>query len=115
MAQRAARNPTRNPKRTTRTARLASSAPPAEDPNVIERFSLTPSANALRLLLRPEEAAKALGISRATCYKLLARGDLPSIVVGERLRRIPIAALNAYIATQSTLQGVSAGVSGVSA
>ena len=50
----------------------------------------------LRLLLTPTEAAKALGISRASLYSLLMRKEIPSIRVGG-LRRVPIAALQRYI------------------
>jgi excisionase family DNA binding protein len=50
----------------------------------------------LRLLLSPEEAAKALGISRATLYPLLMRKEIPSVRVGG-LRRVPIEALQRYI------------------
>ena len=32
-----------------------------------------------RLLLRPAEAAEAIGIGRSKVYELLASGDLPSI------------------------------------
>jgi excisionase family DNA binding protein len=50
----------------------------------------------LRLLLTPQEAAKALGISRASLYPLLMRKEIPSIRVGG-LRRLPVAALQRYI------------------
>jgi excisionase family DNA binding protein len=50
----------------------------------------------LRLLLTPNEAATALGISRATLYPLLMRKEIPSIRVGG-LRRVPVAALQRYI------------------
>ncbi len=35
-----------------------------------------------RLLLRPAEAAEAIGIGRSKVYELLASGDLPSIRSG---------------------------------
>lgn len=50
----------------------------------------------LRLLLTPNEAAKALGISRASLYPLLMRKEIPSIRVGG-LRRVPVVALQRYI------------------
>jgi excisionase family DNA binding protein len=50
----------------------------------------------LRLLLTPEEAAKALGISRASLYPLLMRKEIPSVRVGG-LRRVPLGALQRYI------------------
>ncbi len=55
-----------------------------------------PLQRPLRLLLTPAEAAKALGISRASLYPLLMRKEIPSIRVGG-LRRVPIAALQRYI------------------
>ena len=50
-----------------------------------------------RLLLRPAEAAEAIGVSRSRMYELLASGDVPSIRVG-RTVRIAVAALQAWIA-----------------
>jgi excisionase family DNA binding protein len=52
-----------------------------------------------RLLLRPEEAARVLSLSRSTLYELLARGELASIKVGAA-RRIPVDALHAWIDRQ---------------
>ena len=49
-----------------------------------------------RLLLRPEEAAEALSISRTTLYGLLASGAIRSVKVGG-LRRIPVEALEHYV------------------
>jgi len=48
------------------------------------------------LLLRPEEAAGALNISRTAVYGLIASGELPSITIGRR-RRIPHSAVEEYI------------------
>jgi excisionase family DNA binding protein len=39
-----------------------------------------------RVLLRPEEAAAAIGVSRAKVYELIASGEIPSKRVGSRLR-----------------------------
>jgi excisionase family DNA binding protein len=50
-----------------------------------------------RLLLTVEEAAQRLGIGRSLFYELLALGDIESVRIG-RLRRIPLGALEAYIA-----------------
>lgn len=49
------------------------------------------------LLLTPEEAARALSISRSKLYELLADGQLESVRIGA-LRRIPVEALNSFIA-----------------
>jgi excisionase family DNA binding protein len=49
-----------------------------------------------RVLLTPEEAALALGISRSKLYELLRAGTLESVRI-DRLRRIPIQALHEYV------------------
>jgi excisionase family DNA binding protein len=53
----------------------------------------------LRLLLRPEEGADAIGVSRARFYELLAEGQLKSIKIG-RSRRIPVSELQGWIARE---------------
>lgn len=50
-----------------------------------------------KLLLRPEEAAQLLGISRARLYQLIAAGQIGSLRIG-RSRRIPFAALEKFVA-----------------
>jgi excisionase family DNA binding protein len=59
--------------------------PPAQGPGM------------LRLLLTVPEAAEALAISRSKLYELLASGAVASIRV-DGSRRIPLTALEAYIA-----------------
>lgn len=39
-----------------------------------------------RLLLRPDEVATALGISRSKVYELLGSGELPSLRIGNSIR-----------------------------
>lgn len=46
-----------------------------------------------RLLLRPTEAATALGISRARVYELMTAGALSSVKIGAS-RRVPVEALH---------------------
>jgi len=53
----------------------------------------------LRLLLTPEEAALALGISRAKLYPMLMRRQILSIRIGGS-RRIPLVALQQYVDEQ---------------
>lgn len=53
-------------------------SPDATEPEPEER---TPR----RLTLTVEEAAQALGISRAFAYEAVARGDIPSIRIGRRV------------------------------
>jgi excisionase family DNA binding protein len=45
------------------------------------------------LLLSPEEAASALGVSRSRIFDLIREGELQSVKLG-RTRRVPRAALN---------------------
>lgn len=48
-------------------------------------------------LLTVPEAMALLKVSRWTVYNLIRSGELTSILVGERCRRIPAAALDAYV------------------
>ena len=52
-----------------------------------------------KLLMRPMEAAEALGIGRSLVYEMLARKELPSIRIG-RCIRIPANALEKWIEDQ---------------
>jgi excisionase family DNA binding protein len=52
-----------------------------------------------RLLLRPAEAADAIGVSRARAYELIAAGKIPSIRIGTSIR-VPVAALRGWIDAQ---------------
>jgi excisionase family DNA binding protein len=52
-----------------------------------------------RLLLTIEEAAQALGLSRAFLYPLVMQGIIPSLKFGAA-RRIPLAALEAFVEQQ---------------
>ena len=55
------------------------------------------------LLVRVEEAAQILSLSRSTIYEMLGSGELPSVRRGSA-RRIPVAALHAWIALQLQLR-----------
>jgi len=52
-----------------------------------------------RLMLKPAEAAESIGVSRARCYELIARGTIPSIRIGGSIR-VPVAALQAWISRE---------------
>jgi excisionase family DNA binding protein len=52
-----------------------------------------------KLLLRPVEAAEAIGVGRSKIYELLSKNELPSIRVGSSVR-VPVDALRAWIARQ---------------
>ena len=49
-----------------------------------------------KLLLTTEEVARALGISRTKVYELILAGTLESVKIGS-CRRVPVAALDAYV------------------
>jgi excisionase family DNA binding protein len=49
-----------------------------------------------RLLLRPEEVAKALGVGRTMVFELIRSGELRSVKIGKS-RRIPTAAVREYV------------------
>jgi len=57
-----------------------------------------------RLLLRPAEAAEAIGIGRSKVYELLASGELPSIRVGSSIR-VPVDGLREWVARQGEASG----------
>jgi len=48
------------------------------------------------ILLRPEQAARALNLSRSTVFELIRRGELRSVKSGA-CRRIPATALREYV------------------
>ena len=48
------------------------------------------------LLLSPEDAAELLGVGRSTVYDLMRMKLLPSVKIG-RARRVPVAAVKAYV------------------
>ena len=51
------------------------------------------------LVMTVEEAAIALGISRATAYSLVNQGRLPAIRISDRRLIVPIKALNELLAS----------------
>ena len=53
-----------------------------------------------RKLLRVAEAAEAVGISRSLLYRLVMSGQVRSVVVGGRSRRIPVEAIDEFIARE---------------
>ena len=52
------------------------------------------------LLLRPEDAARELGIGRSKTYELLRRGEIPSIRIGRSVR-VPAEKLRQWINEQA--------------
>jgi excisionase family DNA binding protein len=55
------------------------------------------------MLLRPEEGADAIGVSRARFYELMSEGRIKSIKIG-RSRRVPITELQSWIAAELATQ-----------
>ena len=49
------------------------------------------------LAVRVSDAADAIGVSRSTCYNLIATGQLSTIRVGRRATRVTMEALRAFI------------------
>ncbi len=49
-----------------------------------------------KLLLSPEEAAELLGVGRSRLYDLMRKRELLSVQIGKS-RRVPVAALRAYV------------------
>ena len=61
----------------------------------------TPAPHVEPLLVRVEEAARILSLSRSTIYEMMDRGELQSVRCGTA-RRIPLAALRAWVERQVT-------------
>ena len=59
----------------------------------------TESSRVEPLLLRPAEAAAALGIGRSKAYELIASGVIPSIRLGASVR-VPLGALRLWMQRQ---------------
>jgi excisionase family DNA binding protein len=45
------------------------------------------------LMLSVNEAAKMLGVSRASAYRLVGRGVIPTVRLSERIQRVPLSKL----------------------
>ena len=76
------------------TIRRVSHAPAVAErraPEVTARPEVTK-----RKLLRPEEVAEILGVSLASAYRIID-ADLVHVVVGEKGKRVPLSALDAYL------------------
>lgn len=56
------------------------------------------------LLLRVDEAAEALALSRTKVYELMASGELESVKLG-RSRRVPTAALADFLEVSRSFSG----------
>lgn len=61
------------------------------------------------LLLRPKEAALAMGIGLTKTYELIARGEIPSVKLGNSVR-IPLDALRDTLARKTESRHPTAAV-----
>lgn len=52
-------------------------------------------------LLKVPQVAKMLGVSQPTVWRMIARGELDSILVGARSRRISPVAVDEYLKSHS--------------
>ncbi len=64
-------------------------------------ISVIPNEPIHRLNLAVDEAATALGISRAFAYEAVARGKIPCIRIGKRIL-VPIVGLNRLLESAGT-------------
>ena len=71
-----------------------------------ERRAARPETAVEPLLVRVEEAARLLSLSRSTIYEMMDAGELPSVRRGSA-RRIPVAALRAWVAGQTNPSAAS--------
>jgi excisionase family DNA binding protein len=60
-----------------------------------------PAASAPRLLLKPQEAANALGISLRTLMAMRAADEIPYVELGARNLRFPVDALRDWLARRT--------------
>lgn len=60
-------------------------------------------------LLTVAEASRAMSIGRSLLYRLVMSGQIRSVVVGGRSRRIPVDALDAFIARELADQAEATG------
>jgi excisionase family DNA binding protein len=65
------------------------------------RTTRTDERHVPKLLLTPEEAAKALGVGRTTLYGLLRTGAVASVRIGGS-RRVPTSAVEDYVRSLTT-------------
>ena len=56
------------------------------------------------LLLRIDVAAERLAASRATLYRMVQRGELPTVRIGSAVR-VPVSAIERWLADQIAGQG----------
>ena len=66
-----------------------------------ERDTTPGAVNSLQLLSY-QSAGDLLAVSKTTIRRLVANGELPAVCMGHKNKRIPLAALSAFIAGATT-------------
>ena len=56
----------------------------------------------MKLVLRPQEAADALGVSLRTIMEWVKAGEIPTVRLGERNLRFPLDGLRDWVAQRTT-------------
>jgi len=59
------------------------------------------------MLLRPTDAARIMGVSRAMVYRLIDQGRLPAVQLSQRCLRIPMKAIEQLV--DQAMEGHNAG------
>jgi len=59
------------------------------------------------MLLNVAAAAHELGVSRSKMFELIKSGEIPSLLVGPKIRRVPRAALEEYVARKLAEQAAA--------
>jgi excisionase family DNA binding protein len=80
----------------TGTSRRAQDYALDETPRRFRKVPVAPRSDA-ELLLRIGVAADRLAVSRATLYRMVRRGDIPTVRIGTAVR-VPVSALERWLA-----------------
>jgi excisionase family DNA binding protein len=85
------------------TSRRAQDYALDETPSRFRKAPGAPRSDA-ELLLRIDVAAERLAVSRATLYRMVQRGEIPTVRIGTAVR-VPVSALERWLAGQMAGQG----------
>jgi excisionase family DNA binding protein len=64
----------------------------------VDREPDHPTMRAQQLLLDIDDVCEILALSRTTVYKLIMAGDIESVIIGTKQRRVTYAAVERYVA-----------------
>jgi len=65
--------------------------------HLVDQAAAPPERTVTPTLLTADQAAEALAVGRSTVFRLMATGELGSVKIGS-LRRVPVVAVEAYVA-----------------